>query len=199
MDKLGFYNPFTYQPVMQAFYLGRPMPAEVSSVAANNPGAAQHINSIWQFATWLNQYFPEMYNIITGSRPDLLDPSSVVLSGKLTPTAAAPSGSVKGLAALIEDASGNVTDTGESGITQAVTEWGKTVSDLLGKYLVYDQQKKLIELNIKRAEQGLAPIDASQFAAGVNVGLSPAAQNLAYLALGGLVIVGLLGAFRRGR
>ena len=205
MSKLGFYNPYTYQPKSAGYFMGRPMPSELASVAAQNPHAANHIMSIWQFATWLNQTAPEIYNAVKGQNPALLDPGSVVLYGRLNAPVfyanpPAPPASIGGTPGKTQLAGLGEGETESTPITSNVlTEWGKAISDIAGKYLIYDQQKKLIELNIKRAEQGLAPISSQELAAGVNIGLSSSAQQLAYIALGGLVLVGLLSAFKKSR
>ena len=206
----SFFNPWPYQPQLQAFYLGRPLPAEIAAKAAQQPEIAQHLNSVWQFSTWLNQFFPAMAATITGSNPALLDPVAVVTSGKLAPGGTSPKPSGKkgmGDITFTYDPSvdyGASVPAGSTSVvsnpasqSSAVTEWGKTVADLLGKYLVYDQQKKIIDLNIKRAEQGLPPVDSSMYGAGVNVGLSPQVQKLAMFAVGGLVVVGLLNSMKR--
>ncbi len=186
MDKLNIYNPYTYQPLMQSFYLGRPMPQTVQKAAQANPAAARHLVSVWQFMTWLNESFPQLYARLA---PAQTDAEQVVSSGAISP--AVPVKKSGGLGALGQDDAGST-----SGI---LSDWGKTVSDFAQKVLIYDQQRKLIDLNIKRAEQGLAPVDASNYGAGVSVGLSPQTQQLAYLALGGLVVVGLIGALKGGR
>ena len=209
------YNPFPYQPKLQAFYLGRPLPAEVAAKAAGEPAIANHLQSIWQFSTWINQYFPAMAAAITGTNPKLLDPVSVVSGGLLVPSnrntqssSNAPLGSkLRGLGDITFEYDPTKDYGVPSGSTSvvsnpstqsaAVTEWGKTVSDLLGKYLIYDQQKSLIKLNISRAEKGLPPIDAAAYGAGVSVGVSPGVQQLAYIAIGGLVVVGLLNSLKR--
>lgn len=210
MKALGFFDPYTYQPKVAGYFMGRPFPSELSTVAQTNPGKATHIVSLWQFGVWLNQTSPDLYNKIKSQNPALLDPSSVILQGKLNapvfyanpPTPPKPSGgtpgktAVAGLGALAADAS---SDSGVTTTSDVVTEWGKNISDILGKYLVYDQQKKLIDLNIKRAEQGLAPISSQDLAAGVNIGLADSTQRLAYVALGALVLVGVATALRRGR
>lgn len=196
------YNPYTYQPMMQSYFMGRPMPAEVSQAAQSNPEAAKHIVSVWQFMTWLNQSFPQLYNALA---PRVKEPATVVTSGAISPTPTASGSKPKNLSGLgqadpLENAVSNANTIysaesagGSSGI---LSDWGRTISDIAGKYLVIDQQRKLIDLNIKRAEQGLPPIDSTNYGAAVAVGLSPQTQQLAYLALGGLVVVGLLGALR---
>ena len=212
------YNPFPYQPKLQAFYLGRPLPAEIAAKAAGAPEVANHLQSIWQFSTWLNQYFPAMAAAITGNQPALLDPVKVVEGGSLRPSnrvpqssSGAPRGSqLRGMGDITfqydpaNDYGVGSTPSGSTSVVSnpssqsaAVTEWGKTVTDLLGKYLIYDQQKRIINLNIARAEKGLPPIDASAFGAGVSVGVSPGVQQLAYIAIGGLVVVGLLNSLKK--
>ena len=218
MENTFSYNPFPYQPKLQAFYLGRPLPQEVAAKAAGQPEIAQHLQSIWQFSTWLNQHFPAMAAAIMGNQPKLLNPVAVVESGSLAPSTRAAQSSKGAPVGSKLRGLGNVGDitfeydpakdygvpSGSTSIvsnpasqSSAVTEWGKTVSDLLGKYLIYDQQKRLINLNIARAEKGLPPIDASSYGAGVSIGVSPGVQQLAYIAIGGLVIVGLLNSLKR--
>ena len=59
------------------------------------------------------------------------------------------------------------------------------------------QQIYLIQLNIKRAEDGLPPIDIASYSGiGVNVGLSPQTRNL--LIYGGIALVAVL-FLTRGR
>ena len=205
-NKLGFYDPFTYQPKVASYFMGRPFPSELSKVAAENPSAANHIMSLWQFGEWLNQSAPEVYNAVKAQNPALLDPGSVVLYGRLNapvfyanpPKPPASIGGAAGKTQLAGLGEGE-TPAGVAVTSDVLTEWGKAISDIAGKYLIYDQQKKLIDLNIKRAEQGLPPVSSQELAAGVNIGLAPQAQQLAYIALGGLVLVGLLSAFKRGR
>jgi hypothetical protein len=57
------------------------------------------------------------------------------------------------------------------------------------------QQQQLMSLNIERAKQGLPPLDIAQYTGvGVNIGLSPATQQLV-MVLG----LGLLGILFLGR
>lgn len=202
----GSYQPFTYQPWSQSFFMGRPLPQEIAAKAAEIPEAAAHLQSVWQFSTWLRASFPAMADVIMNTRPDLLDAGAVVTSGKIAAGSDVHSsdGKLKGLSAVgdtgVDEVGWNpAAPLPDAPATSAVTEWGKSISDLLGKYMAYDQQRKLIDLNIKRAEQGLPPVDSSAYGVGVNVGLSPQVQKLAMFAVGGLVLAGVLGAFTRGR
>lgn len=59
-------------------------------------------------------------------------------------------------------------------------------------YLTLDQQRKLMDLNVKRAQQNLPPIDAANYAAGVNVGLTSNTQSMLLIAVGVIAVVWLL-------
>lgn len=84
--------------------------------------------------------------------------------------------------------------------TSPLTQWGTSILDTiqstLPAYFQAKSQSDLMKINIARAEQGLPPIDSSSLAPTVNVGVSPAVQQFMYIAVGGLVLVGLYGAFR---
>jgi hypothetical protein len=70
--------------------------------------------------------------------------------------------------------------------------WYQNLFDTIARagtvYLSIEQQKQLNAINIQRANSGLDPIDASQYQAGVNVGVSSSTQNTV------LIVVGVLGA-----
>lgn len=76
--------------------------------------------------------------------------------------------------------------------TSANVPWYQSVLQNLTQagtvYLSLQQQKQLNEINLQRAQQGLPPIDASQYQAGVNVGVSNSTQNTV------LIVVGVLAA-----
>lgn len=82
-----------------------------------------------------------------------------------------------------------------------VTSWGQDVMEFfkatLPAYYQAQAQRDLLAINLKRAEQGLPPIDADGVAPQVNVGVSKGVQTLGYVAVGGLVLVGLLAAMKR--
>ena len=210
------YNPYTYSPMLRAFFVNssfpqaKPVPPQVVAAAAEMPQAAQHVYSVWNFLSWLQDANPALYNVIANT--PLADPVAVVASGQLSPggkpvqqTAGkgmAGLGDVYEDAALAEAAAnGGMVPTvpSASGTPDIYTQWGAKVFDLAGKYLQYDSQKQIVALNIKRAEQGLAPIDSGLLAPTVNVGVSKNVQTLAYVAVGGLVVAGLVGAFAKSR
>ena len=61
--------------------------------------------------------------------------------------------------------------------------------------LLADSQRRLLNIQIERARQGMAPLDASQYGLGVNVGLSP--DTLKMVGIGAAVLVGLYFVSRR--
>jgi len=76
--------------------------------------------------------------------------------------------------------------------TNAATGWQATLNNLLQAgqaYLTLEQQRELQRVNLQRAQQGLAPLDVSQYGMGVNVGVSSETSKLVKTAL----IFGLVG------
>ena len=50
-----------------------------------------------------------------------------------------------------------------------------------------NSQRQLLDVQLQRAQQGLPPLDASQYGVGVSVGLSPDVQK--YLLIGGVALL----------
>lgn len=61
------------------------------------------------------------------------------------------------------------------------------------------QQKEIMQVQVERAKQGLPPLDASQLAAGVNVGLSPEVQRMVWIGGGALLLALVYVATQRRR
>lgn len=57
------------------------------------------------------------------------------------------------------------------------------------------QQQQLLQLNVKRAEQGLPPIKPEDYAAGVNVGVSSETQKMIYILVGAVLAYLLIKEF----
>lgn len=167
------FNPYPYQPLLNYFYDGGPVPASAGA-------SVDHVRSVWSFAEWMRDNFPDVFALVSQTRPDLLEPGVVVASGAL-----APSGS--GLAGLSEVV--NASDP--------VTDWGKQLLDLAKTYLQVDTQRDLLKANISLAERGLPPINSASLAPQVNFGLSSDMQKLAMFGVAGLVVAGLVSAFRK--
>lgn len=136
-----------------------------------------HEASVAQLATWMQRASPAAYSAVISAKPHLFDAGSSVRSGLM---------GLNGFGAVADD-----------NPTTPLTDWGNQLLDLAKGYMAYDTQKELMKINIARAEKGLAPISSSQFAPQLNVGVSPEVQTLGMLAIGGLVVVGLLAAFKR--
>lgn len=88
-------------------------------------------------------------------------------------------------AALVAEPSTNDSFDWQGLLTQAPT----VIKDLMLASSTAEYQSKLMEINLQRARQGLRPIDASQYAPQMNVGLAPSTQNtIAGLSVGTLVL-----------
>lgn len=75
--------------------------------------------------------------------------------------------------------------------TQAHGEtWYDALARLLPVLASTYQQKQLLSVQVERARNGLPPLDASAYAPGVNVGLSPDLQRM--LIVGGIATLALL-------
>jgi len=83
------------------------------------------------------------------------------------------------------DASNTSTnDAGAPAATAAPTPWYDQLIHLAEGYLTVDQQQKLNNLNIQRAQQGLPAISTDQYASGVQVGLTSSTQNTILIGVG---------------
>lgn len=85
-------------------------------------------------------------------------------------------------------------------------DWGGLVSDVSQIFIAKEQadlQRDLMQMNIDRARQGLAPIPSSAIAPQVNVGVSTDAKRMiTMVALGGAAILGgayIFGGLKRKR
>ncbi len=202
------YDPYTYNPTMRSFFVtGAPrnttLPDTAAILAEQDPNLKQHINSVWDFAGWMKNAFPDMYNIIANEKPELLSPAHVVDSGALSPANKGQSG----LAGIMDyDQYGDYTPTTQdAGTTNAasapMTDWGNailsTIKSTVPAFLQVKTQNDLMNINIKRAEQGLPPIDSSSLAPTVNVGVSPGVTQMGYIAIGGLMLFGLVSMMKK--
>jgi hypothetical protein len=75
--------------------------------------------------------------------------------------------------------------------------WYDALARLLPVMAATYQQKQLLSVQVERARQGLPPLDVSNYAPGVNVGLDEKTQRL--LIIGGVVALAVLayGTLRR--
>lgn len=61
--------------------------------------------------------------------------------------------------------------------------WVDTLAQTIPLLITTASQAQLLQVQVDRAKKGLPPLNASQYAAGVNVGLSGQTQTFVYIAL----------------
>ena len=74
--------------------------------------------------------------------------------------------------------------------------WINAISRAMTTVAMADYQRRIINAQLERARQGLPPLQPSEYAPAINVGLSPQTRNL--LIYGGLALVAVLLLRRRG-
>lgn len=74
-------------------------------------------------------------------------------------------------------------------------DWIDSVARAMTTVAMFDYQRDILRLQLERARQGLPPLDAAQYGAGVSVGISPSTQQL--LILGGVGLLAVLFLSRR--
>lgn len=79
------------------------------------------------------------------------------------------------------------------------TDWIETATRIANTVLLTRAQKQLLDVQIQRARQGLAPLDASQYSMGVNVGIAPDTRQSLMLAGGVAIAMIALVAVLRSR
>lgn len=75
--------------------------------------------------------------------------------------------------------------------------WYESLARLLPTLAATYQQKQLLQIQVDRARQGLPPLNASQYGAGFNIGLSQDTQNM--ILIGGLALLGVFLLTRKRR
>jgi hypothetical protein len=71
------------------------------------------------------------------------------------------------------------------------------ISKVLNTVVLADSQRRLLNVQLQRAQQGLPPLDASQVGLGVSFGLSPDTQKILLYAGGAAVALYLLSRGRK--
>lgn len=131
-------------------------------------------DAVAEFSSWLEKNFPDVFKAVMQSRPDLLVPE-FALAG------------LAGLSA--EDAAST---------PSPLSDWAKALSEILAPISGAYAQKQCIDVNIKRAEMGLPPIDcANMTAPTVNVGVTPEVKQMGMIAA--LAFAGVLFLMLRKR
>lgn len=140
--------------------------------------AKAKINGVVNFMSWMQRKHPAIYSRVMQSRPDL----------------AIPELALRGLGGL-HDTQQQMIDAQNAGMDVTLgdtsapsTSWGKDLLNLITPFAGIYQQKKLFDLNIKRAENGLPPLDSA--APTVNVGVTRGVMTAGTVA--GLAVVGMV-------
>jgi hypothetical protein len=71
--------------------------------------------------------------------------------------------------------------------------WIDSIARAMGTVAMADYQRRLLNVQLERARQGLPPLESSQYGLGVNVGLNPQTALL----IGGVALVAFLALRRR--
>ena len=74
-------------------------------------------------------------------------------------------------------------------------DWVSAVSRAMSTVAMADYQRRLLNVQLERARQGLPPLAASEYGVGVSVGIDPATRNM--LLIGGVALVAVLLLARR--
>lgn len=75
--------------------------------------------------------------------------------------------------------------------------WADTLQRILPIIAATYQQKQLLDVQVQRARDGQPPLDASMYAPGVKVGLSPETMQALYIAGGLLLVVVIVLALKK--
>lgn len=70
--------------------------------------------------------------------------------------------------------------------------WYTTAMRTASTLVMTDYQRKILNLQLQRAQNGQPPLDMSNFGVGVSVGMSPEVQKLVMLGVGAIVLVMLM-------
>jgi len=101
----------------------------------------------------------------------------------------------RGFIPAIETAAPGITEIANRIATEGES-WISAISRAMTMVSMADYQRRLLNAQLDRARQGLPPLNASEYAPAINVGLSPQTRNL--LIYGGIALVAVLLLRRRG-
>ena len=86
-------------------------------------------------------------------------------------------------------------DKAAPGVSSAIASasngepWYETLASVLPKLVLADNQRRLLNIQLERAQTGKPPLDSSNYGLGVNVGLSP---DTSKIVMYGLVALGVI-------
>lgn len=101
----------------------------------------------------------------------------------------------RGFIPAIENAAPGITEIANR-IAVEGESWINAISRAMTTVAMADYQRRVINAQLERARQGLPPLQPSEYAPAINVGLSPQTRNL--LIYGGLALAAVLLLRRRG-
>lgn len=98
---------------------------------------------------------------------------------------------------------GNLPESATAQQTPWYENFLNTVASVAGQYLTLEQQKEFAEIQTERMRQGLPPLDVSQYAPGVQVGVSQSTERtiltVAAIGAAGAIAYALLSRPSRAR
>lgn len=71
-------------------------------------------------------------------------------------------------------------------------DWITSILRVLPQLAMADHQRRLLNIQLERAQNGQAPLDMSNFGLGVNIGLSPQTQQLILIGIAAAVVLFLV-------
>lgn len=155
------------------------------------------------FFGWLAATHPDLYDYARVSLPNYVEDRQSYPSAGATLSGDDPN--IQAIAApnlsfLSQAATEGITDSTPLQTTTANATIAQTLAQAASAFLPLYQQKQLLDVQLKRAQAGLPPLDTSRYVdanAGLNVGLNTGTQNtllmMAALAAAALIGFKLLG------
>ena len=188
----------------------------INVVHQSSVDTKKQADAVAKFSNWLNANFPVVFRGILRARPDLLIPEFALagLAGlsfrrRLAGMGETTTDTVNATTQSTDNAlnfdlllgTGDSTGTTTSDATVPTdttpsTSWGQQIANLLqtmgGPLVATYEQKQLMDINVKRAEMGLPPLDSTAVAPTLNVGIPPS-QMTAITNIGKVVGLGMIG------
>jgi hypothetical protein len=118
-----------------------------------------------------------------------------VYAGAPAPSYGTPATEERNFVPVIESVAPGITEVANR-IAVEGESWISAISRAMTTVAMADYQRRLLNAQLDRARQGLPPLNASEYAPAINVGLSPQTRHL--LIYGGIALVAVLLLRRRG-
>lgn len=111
------------------------------------------------------------------------------------PSYGTPATEERNFVPVIEEVAPGITEIANR-IAVEGESWISAISRAMTTVAMAETQRQILKAQLDRARQGLPPLQPSEYAPAINVGLSPQTRNL--LLYGGLALVAVLLLRRRG-